>query len=285
MEPEQGALAGQSVILPADSIRHRNKKHPDMTDQDMDRLPQVLDSLTPEQMRLPKKDKPQFSGKGFLAWAIIDDQAYGLVLESVGADKIIIGTYFKDTERGIRAWLERSGDEKKAVTTPAALWPYSQASQGGRLREQPSSARTVPDAGEKGKTFEQPAFHGSPKRGIESMSTDFIGEGEGAQAFGWGLYFTESRSIPGLRYLDGTSRAKGEGSHNFVIWNDEAVDILRTFYQGQGHPPRGQVSFDGTGGSVTSFFESADLSTPIHESAHVFVNDLIRVVMDNGAEA
>ncbi|MDR3357554.1 MAG: hypothetical protein LBN96_01580, partial [Desulfovibrio sp.] len=48
---------------------------------------------------------------------------------------------------------------------------------------------------------------------------------------------------------------------------------------------RGAVSFDASGGSVTSFFESADLSTPIHESAHVFVNDLIRVVMDNGAEA
>ncbi len=29
--------------------------------------------------------------------------------------------------------------------------------------------------------------------------------------------------IPGLRYLDGTSRNKGEGSHNYVIWSEEAI--------------------------------------------------------------
>ncbi len=29
--------------------------------------------------------------------------------------------------------------------------------------------------------------------------------------------------IPGLRYIDGTSRNKGEGSHNYVIWSEEAI--------------------------------------------------------------
>ncbi len=32
-----------------------------------------------------------------------------------------------------------------------------------------------------------------------------------------------SLGIPGLRYLDGTSRNKGEGSHNYVIWSEEAI--------------------------------------------------------------
>jgi hypothetical protein len=43
--------------------------------------------------------------------------------------------------------------------------------------------------------LKQSAFHGSPFRGIEKFSTDFIGTGEGAQAYGWGLYFASRREI------------------------------------------------------------------------------------------
>ena len=40
------------------------------------------------------------------------------------------------------------------------------------------------------------AFHGTPFTGkIEKFSTDFMGTGEGAQAFGWGLYFTTKKKI------------------------------------------------------------------------------------------
>lgn len=37
-------------------------------------------------------------------------------------------------------------------------------------------------------------WHGSP-HDVDKFSTDFIGTGEGAQAFGWGLYFTDLESI------------------------------------------------------------------------------------------
>ena len=40
----------------------------------------------------------------------------------------------------------------------------------------------------------QKAYHGSPY-GFDSFSTDAIGSGEGMQAFGWGLYFTDNREI------------------------------------------------------------------------------------------
>ena len=50
-----------------------------------------------------------------------------------------------------------------------------------------------------------------------------------------------------------------------------------SFFQQQ----RGAVSFGPSGKSITSIFKDAsDPSTPIHEGAHVFINDLIRVVMD-----
>src|SRR5690606_6130189 len=39
--------------------------------------------------------------------------------------------------------------------------------------------------------LEQRAFHGSPHR-FDRFSLQHIGTGEGAQAFGWGLYFAEN---------------------------------------------------------------------------------------------
>lgn len=41
----------------------------------------------------------------------------------------------------------------------------------------------------------QQAFHGSPHHGIERFDLSRIGTGEGAQAFGWGMYFAE---LPGV---------------------------------------------------------------------------------------
>jgi hypothetical protein len=42
--------------------------------------------------------------------------------------------------------------------------------------------------------LEQPAYHGSPHQ-FDKFSTEHIGSGEGAQAFGWGLYFAENKGI------------------------------------------------------------------------------------------
>ena len=66
--------------------------------------------------------------------------------------------------------------------------------------------------------------------------------------------------------------------------------LLEDVNDSEGNPffqqQRGAVSFGPDGRSVTSIFKDAsDLSTPIHEGAHVFINDLIRVVMDGGRMA
>lgn len=66
--------------------------------------------------------------------------------------------------------------------------------------------------------------------------------------------------------------------------------LLEDVNDSEGNPffqqQRGAVSFGPDGKSVTSIFKDAsDLSTPIHEGAHVFINDLIRVVMDGGRMA
>lgn len=41
----------------------------------------------------------------------------------------------------------------------------------------------------------QAAYQGSPHRGIERMSTEFIGTGQGAASYGWGLYFAQNRQV------------------------------------------------------------------------------------------
>ena len=41
----------------------------------------------------------------------------------------------------------------------------------------------------------QAAYHGTHARGIKQFSTEFMGTGEGAQAFGWGLYFAGDKAV------------------------------------------------------------------------------------------
>ena len=53
----------------------------------------------------------------------------------------------------------------------------------------------------------QRAWHGTPHRGIEKFSTDKIGTGEGAQAFGWGLYFADRQEL-GEYYREKLSAGK-----------------------------------------------------------------------------
>lgn len=92
--------------------------------------------------------------------------------------------------------------------------------------------------------------------------------------------FLRDHGIPGLRYLDGNSRGKGEGSHNYVIWDDGRVATKETFYQdparslddGPSGGPRGMISMKlDPGGRPVAFDISilkGDRSTFAHETAH-----------------
>ena len=156
MKPEQGILSGTPTIIPADSIRHWRSRHPNLTDEDLGRLPRVLDALDATNTCLPRNDVPRFAGKGILGWATVDGQAYGVILESVRPDRTIVATFFKDSEVGIRNWFDLQGDTQKVVTTPAALWP-SQAPKGDVLRDQPSSDKNITQPDDKGNTLYQDA--------------------------------------------------------------------------------------------------------------------------------
>ena len=45
--------------------------------------------------------------------------------------------------------------------------------------------------------------------------------------------FLKDAGFAGIKYLDGSSRRRGEGNYNYVIFDDAAVNILETYYQAQ----------------------------------------------------
>lgn len=77
--------------------------------------------------------------------------------------------------------------------------------------------------------------------------------------------------IAGIKYLDGGSRGAGDGSYNYVVFDDSRVQI-RSYEQG----PRGSATFYADGSAIVTLFDTANLSTLIHELGHVFLEEMFR---------
>ena len=83
--------------------------------------------------------------------------------------------------------------------------------------------------------------------------------------------------IPGIRYLDGGSRTAGDGTHNYVIFDDSRIKI-QSFEQRKG-TKRGQIALgkknaEGIRQMSITLFQAADLSTFLHESGHLYLEVL-----------
>lgn len=77
-----------------------------------------------------------------------------------------------------------------------------------------------------------------------------------------------SLGIKGIRYLDANSRLKKDGKHNYVIFDDTAIETIKTYYQGQQEGPRGSYT---PSENLIRLFEGSNLSTFIHESGHMWL--------------
>jgi len=71
--------------------------------------------------------------------------------------------------------------------------------------------------------------------------------------------------IPGLRYLDGNSRNAGEGSHNYVIWDEGAISEPMRLAQQR----RGYLQFGADRQFTIGLTEARNLSTFMHEIGHL----------------
>lgn len=123
---------------------------------------------------------------------------------------------------------------KRAGITKAEMY--------ARLRFKKASETDLPQ----GVKMQVDAWHGSPYE-FDKFTTEKIGTGEGAQAFGWGLYFTDLRGIAeGYATAISTSKTTG-GRENYYsekefdqylssLTNDAAIKEWAKGYSGEYFP-------------------------------------------------
>ena len=119
----------------------------------------------------------------------------------------------------------------------------------------------------------EPWFSGSS---LYTMMADSIGQKDAS-------LFLKSIGIPGIKYRDFSRGDQEEGTHNFVIFDAELIEI-EEFYQKRGEePPRGKISFldEARSKAVITLMETADLSTFLHESGHLYL-EVLKKVIDGG---
>ncbi|MFW6341407.1 MAG: hypothetical protein ACOC00_00115 [Halothiobacillaceae bacterium] len=103
--------------------------------------------------------------------------------------------------------------------------------------------------------------------GTDSQIKDMLEGGKSDQALS---HLLNNAGIQGLEYPANQGRGT---SRNFVIWNDEAVNILG-YEQRQDGDARGRVEFGDDNSYNIRLFRNADLSTVVHELGHIYLNEL-----------
>jgi hypothetical protein len=84
--------------------------------------------------------------------------------------------------------------------------------------------------------------------------------------------------VDGIKYQDAGSRGRDKGTHNYVVFHDDAVKILDKLYQETG--ARGTYSPETN--TITAL-QGADLSTYLHELGHHFLETTARLAAEPGA--
>ncbi len=69
----------------------------------------------------------------------------------------------------------------------------------------------------------------SAYRGLVNLIRDTGSRAPGARLDARAAQELASQGIPGIKYLDQGSRAAGEGSRNYVVFDDKTIDILRKY--------------------------------------------------------
>lgn len=152
------------------------------------------------------------------------------------------------------------------------------------------------------------ALHGSPRsERFDRFDTSFIGTGEGAQAFGWGLYFATQQAVADYyKNLDGTKVSyKGEYLRNYVDgeyyiedespftdldkpleeWQDQFVrDVYRDFLMN--HPDEMAVKIvaaikeEPTQEMMDEYKETYLSGSYLSEDVNYIINSLERIGVD-----
>ena len=113
-----------------------------------------------------------------------------------------------------------------------------------------------------------------------SLSNQLADHGLGARDDKAASLALRDAGVPGIKYLDGFSRHEGEGSHNYVLFDDSHAQITDYEHALNDTFARGNISIERENGIMTGAviraFEHADFSTAVHEMGHFFLEDLKR---------
>ena len=74
--------------------------------------------------------------------------------------------------------------------------------------------------------------------------------------------------------IEGITYVGGRDGRCFVVFDDEAIDIIEKFNQRVRNANQGRIVKNSAGGRVIELFEGADASTFLHEMGHMFLMDL-----------
>lgn len=91
------------------------------------------------------------------------------------------------------------------------------------LSEQPDEVRKA--LNDNGRTYGHYDSSATGNDLYQDLTSEFDDSQEAASKY------LHSLGINGIKYLDGSSRGAGEGSYNYVIFDDSAIQILETYYQ------------------------------------------------------
>lgn len=108
-----------------------------------------------------------------------------------GMDKLM--SIVRDFLRGFAARLRKMGMNTVADMIEPKGWTDADVARFVLKAE--NIARDGKAEFRTGGTVFQKVWHGTPYRGIEKFDTSKIGTGEGAQAYGWGLYFAGAKDV------------------------------------------------------------------------------------------
>ena len=100
--------------------------------------------------------------------------------------------------------------------------------------------------------------------------------------------YLHSLGIRGIKYLDGNSRSGKKEDYNYVIFSDDDVEI-QEMYQRQQQQNDNKTAYYGAltrpdGKNLITLFEKSDKSTFLHETGHIFLNDIKYMAENEGID-
>lgn len=208
-------------ITPQQAAEAYHKAKADNSNPELVKAVEDLLGVTPEAVT------PEVSGVAEVAEGINEEQkveeistATGIKPKSIrdlykvnrelfGQSKIKAFASAIAMDRMVGAMAKRAGISKKEMY--------------GKLEFRKATEKDLPQ----GVKMQVDAWHGSPYR-FDKFTTQAIGTGEGAQAFGWGLYFTDLKSIA-RNYADTLSRDK-KSIYEENLFINEGEEFLRHAY-------------------------------------------------------